>query len=80
MAGNSSQNEDTFLQKNLIGFYFYDPLADVCISQDLTLFYSVSLYFVYFSCTAQIHKLKFISEYYYDKYEIVYTGNPALIS
>jgi hypothetical protein len=47
---------------------------------DLTLFYSVSFYFVYFSCAAQIHKLKFISEYYYDKYEIVYTGNPALIS
>ncbi len=31
---------------------------------DLPLFYSVSFYFVYFSCTAQIHKLKFKSEYY----------------
>jgi hypothetical protein len=30
----------------------------------LLLFYSVSFYFVYFSCTAQIHKLKFKSEYY----------------
>jgi hypothetical protein len=32
VAGNSSQNENTFLQKNLIGFLYYDPLADVCIS------------------------------------------------
>ncbi len=30
MAGNSSQNENTFLQKNLIGLFFYDLLADVC--------------------------------------------------
>jgi len=67
MAGNSSLNENTFLQKNLIGLLFYDLLVDVCFFKDLTLFYSVSLYFVYFSCTAQIHKLKFISEYYYDK-------------
>ena len=29
-----------------------------------TLFYSVSFYFVYFSCTAQICTLKFKSEYY----------------
>ncbi len=26
VAGNSSQNEDTFLQKNLIGLLYYDPL------------------------------------------------------
>jgi hypothetical protein len=32
VAGNSSQNENTFLQKNLIGLLYYDPLADVCIS------------------------------------------------
>ena len=32
--------------------------------KDLTLFYSVSFYFVYFSCTTQIHKVKFKSEYY----------------
>jgi hypothetical protein len=51
VAGNSSQNENTFLQKNLIGLLYYDLLADVCISYDLTLFYSVSFYFVYFSCT-----------------------------
>ena len=30
LAGNSSQNENTFLQKNLIGLLFYDQLADVC--------------------------------------------------
>jgi hypothetical protein len=64
VVGNSSQNENMFLQKNLIGLLYYDPLADVCISQDLTLFYSVSFFFVYFSCTVQIHKLKFKSEYY----------------
>ncbi len=32
VAGNSSQNENTFLQKNLIGLLHYDPIADVCIS------------------------------------------------
>ncbi len=26
VAGNSSQNENTFLQKNLIGLLYYDPL------------------------------------------------------
>ncbi len=30
MVGNSSLNENAFLQKNLIGLRFYDPLADVC--------------------------------------------------
>ncbi len=32
VAGNRSQNENKFLQKNLIGLLYYDPLADVCIS------------------------------------------------
>jgi hypothetical protein len=32
VAGNSSQNENTFLQKNLIGLLYYDPPANVCIS------------------------------------------------
>ncbi len=33
VAGNkNSQNENTFLQKNLIGLLYYDLLADVCIS------------------------------------------------
>ena len=31
VVGNSSQNENTFLQKNLIGLLNYDPIADVCI-------------------------------------------------
>jgi hypothetical protein len=26
VAGNSSQNENTFLQKNLFGLLYYDPL------------------------------------------------------
>ncbi len=51
VAGNSSQNENMFLQKNLIGLLYYDQIADVCISQNLTLFYSISFYFVSFSCT-----------------------------
>jgi hypothetical protein len=29
--GNSSQNENTFLQKILIGLLYYDPIANVCI-------------------------------------------------
>ncbi len=32
VAGNCSLNENTFLQKYLIGLLYYDPLADVCIS------------------------------------------------
>ena len=44
VVGCIPQNENTFLQKNLIGLLYYDPLADVCILYDLTtLFYSVSL-------------------------------------
>ena len=44
VTGNSSQNENMFLQKNLIGLLYYDPLADVCILYDqTTLFYCVSL-------------------------------------
>ena len=31
VAGNSSQNENTFLQKNLIGLLYYDPIANVCM-------------------------------------------------
>jgi hypothetical protein len=85
VAGNSSQNENTFLQKKLIGLLYYDPIADVCISQDLTFFYSVSSSFVYFSCTAQIHKLKFKSEYYLrinigNRVKNTNTGNHTLIS
>ncbi len=43
VVGNSSQNENMFIQKNLIGLLHYDQLADVCNLYDLTLFYSVSL-------------------------------------
>jgi hypothetical protein len=64
VVGNSSQNENTFCQKNLIGLLYYDPIAYVCILYDPTLLYSVSFYSVSFSCIAQIHKLKFKSEYY----------------
>jgi hypothetical protein len=31
VAGNRSHNENTFLQKNLIGLLYYDLLANVCI-------------------------------------------------
>jgi hypothetical protein len=54
----------TRFYKKIIGLLNYDPLSDVCILYNLTLFYSVFFYFVYFSCTVQIHKLKFKSEYY----------------
>ncbi len=52
VAGNSSQNENMFLQKNLIGLLYYDPLADVCILHNLTLFYSVSLIIIFWAATA----------------------------
>jgi hypothetical protein len=44
VAGNSSQNENTFLQKNLIGFLYYYPIADVCIyktKHNFTLYLSI---------------------------------------
>jgi hypothetical protein len=31
VVGNSSQNENTFYKKNLIGLLYYDPILDVCI-------------------------------------------------
>ncbi len=52
VAGNSSQNENMLLQKNLIGLLYYDPLANVCILYNLTLFYSVSLIFFFRGATA----------------------------
>jgi hypothetical protein len=85
VAGNRSQNENTFLQKNLIELLYYDLLADVCISLDLTLYYSVSFYLVSISCTMQIHKLMFKSEYYLrinigNRVKNANTGNHTLIS
>ncbi len=50
--GNSSQNENTFLQNNLIGLLYNDPLADVCILYDLALFFSVSLNYFLGAATA----------------------------
>jgi hypothetical protein len=41
-----------FLQNNLIGLLYYDPLADVCILYDLTLFCSVSLIYFFWAATA----------------------------
>ncbi len=41
-----------FFQKNLIGLLYYDPLADVCILYNLTLFYSVSLIYFFGAATA----------------------------
>ncbi len=41
---NSPQNENTFLQKNLIGLLYYDPIADVCIyktKHSFTLYLSI---------------------------------------
>jgi hypothetical protein len=32
VAGNRSPNENTFLQKSLIGLLYYHVLANVCIS------------------------------------------------
>ncbi len=52
-------SNEQFLQKFIIGYLYYDPLADVVILKVLTLFYAISFYFVSFSCLAQIHKLKF---------------------
>ncbi len=39
---------EQFLQKNLIGLLYFDPIANLCISYDPTLFYSVSFLFCIF--------------------------------
>jgi hypothetical protein len=52
LAGNSSQNENMFLRKNLIELLYYNPLANVCILYDLTLFDSVSLFLFFWAATA----------------------------
>jgi hypothetical protein len=86
VAGNSSQNENTFLQKNNIGLLYYDPLADGCISYDQTLFYSVSFDFVYFSCTyhtaSQVEVLLriLLKDKYRKSSQNANTGNHTLIS
>jgi hypothetical protein len=44
VAGNSPQNENTFLQKNLVGLLYYDPIADLCIyktKHSFTLYLSI---------------------------------------
>ncbi len=52
VAENSSQNENTFLQKNLIGLLYNVPLANVCILYNLTLFYYVFLIYFFGAVTA----------------------------
>ncbi len=52
VAENSSHNENIVLKKNVIGLLYYDPLADVCILYNLTLFYSVSLINFFWAATA----------------------------
>ncbi len=42
----------TCFYKNLIGLFYYDPLADVCILYNLTLFYSVSFIYFFWAVTA----------------------------
>jgi hypothetical protein len=49
VAGNSPQNENTFLQKNLIGLLYYDPIADVCFyktKHSFTLYLSILYIFL----------------------------------
>ncbi len=44
VVGNSSKNENTFLQKNHIGLLYYDSIADVCIyktKHSFTLYLSI---------------------------------------
>ncbi len=50
--GNSSQNENMFLQKKNIGLLYYDLVANVCILYNLTLFHSVSLIYFFGAATA----------------------------
>ncbi len=49
VVGYIPQNENTILQKNLIGLLFYDPIADVCIyktKHSFTLYLSILYIFL----------------------------------
>jgi hypothetical protein len=46
-AVNSSQNENMFLQKNLIGLLYYDPIANVCIYKTKHSFLCNFLFFIF---------------------------------
>ncbi len=63
-----------FYKKILLGYFLWSTSRCVFFIKSNTL-YSVSFYFVYFSCTAQIHKLKFKSEYYLR----INIENPAIL-
>ena len=57
MAGNSSQNENTFLQKIPIGLLYYDPLASVFNIQPNTLYFVCLIYF-FWAATAPYYDRK----------------------
>jgi hypothetical protein len=80
VAGNSSQNENTLLQKNLIGVLFYDPLADVCFFiRPNTLLLCIVLFciFLLYRTDPQVDvQIRILLK---DKYEIVsIMGTPAI--
>ncbi len=76
VAGNNSQNENTFLQKNLIGLFYCDPLLigflyfretthqPNCVSYKIRTFY----YCIFLSCIVQIYILTItiVSQKYQD--------------
>ncbi len=73
-----------FYKKILLHYFIWSDSQCVYL-QDLTIFYSLSFYFVSFSCTPQIRKLKFNWEYYSRIYignhvKNANTGNHTLIS
>ena len=62
-----------FYKKNLVGYFLWSASQCVFFIRPNTLLLCFFL-FVYFSCSAQIHKLKFKSEYYLR----INIGNPAI--
>ncbi len=72
VAGNSSQNENSFwfpmssfYKKILLGVtLLWSASQCVYFIRSNTLLLCIFFFFVYFSCTTQTHKLKFKSEYY----------------
>ncbi len=55
LAGNSPQNENTFLQKNLIGLLYYDPLADVCIYKTKHSLLCIFLFWIFLLYRTDLH-------------------------
>ncbi len=78
MAGNSYQNENTFLQKSYWVTFLRSASWCLFFIRPNTLLLCISLFCIFLLYRTDPQVEVHIRIYYYDKYEIVYSGNPCL--